>query len=554
MGLAVPVRSGAFGGLRRSAGAQRPFPRDRRLTFSRGLATLVALTIAAYVSVAFAGFVWDDRPLVVDNLVTHTLANTPVFFQVDLWEVAGGVEESSGYYRPLMLLSLAVDRALWGLSPAGHHLQSLAWHLSGTILFAVLLRTRVRPEAALAGAALFALHPVQSEAVVWIAARNDLMVASFSFAAVLALVRERLVLGGILALGAVFSKESGIFVFALLLAIQGREVRVRQFVPLVLAVGIWLGFRHGLAGVGGASTPGVQELGFLVERLPDVGAHYIQLLLLGWPLSVGASLEYLALPWGPRILLWTAALGLGVVLLRRGGATAARGVAFGALCLTPAVLAIAVRGQLGERYLYLPMAGLALAVAAALPQHRAVQWITAALALLSAVAIGQRLPDWSNSRTLFAAAVESHPNGASYAALGHELNDQPDGVASCAWFRMALEDEPAYAPVCQHAIRCGLKRGHIQEAGLGAELTETRCPRSPVQRGLESMVWLRLCDYERAQRIAGTEGLNDARLPLVLGVLASHRGDEAAYENIRSEVPDPASFDVQVQQLRAMCP
>ena len=68
------------------------------------------------------------------------------------------------------------------------------------------------------------------------------------------------------------------------------------------------------------------------------------------------------------------------------------------------------------------------------------------------------------------------------------------------------------------------------------------------------MVWLRLCDYERAQRIAGTEGLNDARLPLVVGVLASHRGDEAAYENIRSEVPDPASFDVQVQQLRAMCP
>lgn len=524
------------------------------MTFSRGLAALVALTTAAYASVAVAGFVWDDQPLVVDNLVTHTLANTPVFFRVDLWEVAGGVEEGSGYYRPLMLLSLAVDRALWGLSPAGHHLQSLAWHLSGVVLLAVLLRTRVRDEAALVGAALFALHPVQSEAIVWVAARNDLMVAAFSFAAVLALVRERLLLGGVLALAALFSKESGVFVFALLLAIQGREVRWRQMVPLGVAGGVWLGFRNVLAGVQGASTPGVQELGFLAERLPDVGAHYIQLLLLGWPLSVGASLEYLALPLAPRVLLWTAALGLGAVLLRRGGAPAARGLAFAALCLAPAVLAIAVRGQLGERYLYLPIAGLALALAAAVPQHRAVHWITAALALVSALAIGQRLPDWSNNRTLFAAAVESHPNGASYAALGHELNLQPDGIEACAWFRMALEDQPAYAPVCQQVIRCGLKRGHIEEAARGAELTETRCPRTPVQRGLESMVWLRRCDYERAERIAGSEGLNDARLPLVIGVLAWRRGDEAAYENIRGEVPDPASFDVQVQQLRAMCP
>ena len=88
------------------------------------LATLVvfACAAAAYSALAWAGFVWDDRPLVLDNTLTGELTNLPRFFAVDLWRTAGSAPHDSGYYRPLMLTSLALDRSLWGLSAAGRWL------------------------------------------------------------------------------------------------------------------------------------------------------------------------------------------------------------------------------------------------------------------------------------------------------------------------------------------------------------------------------------------------------------------------------------------------
>ena len=131
--------------------------------FLVGALLLLVLTALTYAPLAVADFVWDDKPLVQDNTLTDSLANLPLFFQVDLWDTAGGVGDAeSGYYRPLMLTSLAIDRALWGLSPVGHHLHSLLWHLLACGLLAVLLRELVAPLPALVGAALFAVHPAVS--------------------------------------------------------------------------------------------------------------------------------------------------------------------------------------------------------------------------------------------------------------------------------------------------------------------------------------------------------------------------------------------------------
>ena len=127
----------------------------------------VALFVAVgllYGALGLAGFVWDDIPLIVENRITGDLANVPLFFLEDLWAssgVSGG--HASGYYRPLMLLSLAVDRALWGLSPAGHHLHSVAWHLAASGVLLVLLRRLVPPLPALLGTGVFALHPLPNK-------------------------------------------------------------------------------------------------------------------------------------------------------------------------------------------------------------------------------------------------------------------------------------------------------------------------------------------------------------------------------------------------------
>ena len=74
-----------------------------------GLFLLSLLTLSAYVGVLGLGFVWDDRALVLENPLIQDLRMLPAYFGTDLWSTEADVV-SSGYYRPLMLLSLAIDR------------------------------------------------------------------------------------------------------------------------------------------------------------------------------------------------------------------------------------------------------------------------------------------------------------------------------------------------------------------------------------------------------------------------------------------------------------
>ena len=120
---------------------------------------LLAVAVAAWWGVLSTGFVWDDQALVLRNTMTGDLSNLPRFFMMDLWDSAEVGEEVSGYYRPLMLVSLAVDRALWGLSPAGHHLHSLVWHLLAMAGGYRLLRPLLGWQGATLAVALFGLHP-----------------------------------------------------------------------------------------------------------------------------------------------------------------------------------------------------------------------------------------------------------------------------------------------------------------------------------------------------------------------------------------------------------
>ena len=140
------------------------------MTPRQALLLLLALVGVAYVGALQAGFVWDDVPLVLRNRLTGDLANLPQFFAMDLWDGSPVDQGVSGYYRPLFLVSLAVDRALFGLSSVGAHAQSLLWHGIAVVLAFHLLRGWLGVERAFAAALVFGLHPIQSEAVIWVAA------------------------------------------------------------------------------------------------------------------------------------------------------------------------------------------------------------------------------------------------------------------------------------------------------------------------------------------------------------------------------------------------
>lgn len=127
-----------------------------------------------YAPLMVADYAWDDEALVLARQTALDGA-TAGPAHGDLWMSAGAEARASSYYRPALLWSLDVDQLLWPGSPGGAHMQSVGWHLAAALALFLLLVQLVPTAPALIGVALFAFHPAQSEAVAWIAARNDLM-------------------------------------------------------------------------------------------------------------------------------------------------------------------------------------------------------------------------------------------------------------------------------------------------------------------------------------------------------------------------------------------
>lgn len=138
------------------------------------LPLLLMLCAATYLPTLQGGFVWDDHQLVGDRAELLAHGSLRDFFSTSLFGAAWG-ETLSVYYRPMVLLSLALDQRLWEGDPFGFHLQNLGWHLLAVGVCHALLRRLASPAGALVGTALFAMHPLQSEAVGWISGRAEPM-------------------------------------------------------------------------------------------------------------------------------------------------------------------------------------------------------------------------------------------------------------------------------------------------------------------------------------------------------------------------------------------
>jgi len=116
---------------------------------------LVVMTLAAYLPVWEAGFVWDDDDYVTANSTLHNLDGLR-----RIWLEPGAVPQ----YYPLTFTSFWVEYHLWGLQPRGYHLVNVLLHALNALLLWLVLR-HLRVPAAWVAAAVLALHPMQVESV-----------------------------------------------------------------------------------------------------------------------------------------------------------------------------------------------------------------------------------------------------------------------------------------------------------------------------------------------------------------------------------------------------
>src|SRR5881398_1716151 len=154
--------------------AQRPFVQQWRIYLF--VLVLAAVTILAYRPAWNGGFLWDDDAYVTNNeLLTAPDGLRRIWFSFD----------SPSQYFPLVYTTFRIERALWGLNPAGYHVVNVLLHVANALLvWRLLARLRV-PGAWLAGA-IFALHPVQVESVAWITERKNVLMGFFFLLTLLA--------------------------------------------------------------------------------------------------------------------------------------------------------------------------------------------------------------------------------------------------------------------------------------------------------------------------------------------------------------------------------
>lgn len=124
-----------------------------------------------YLNTLSHGFVWDDHTYILGNPQFQEGRYFPHYFVSDFCE---GVNEDCFFYRPLVSLTYLMDQLFWGENPFGYHLTNIIIHILVSLLvYAVVGALLQNKIAAWIGAILFAIHPIHSESVSFIAARTD---------------------------------------------------------------------------------------------------------------------------------------------------------------------------------------------------------------------------------------------------------------------------------------------------------------------------------------------------------------------------------------------
>lgn len=143
-------------------------------------AALGLASLALYGPSLGNGFVFDDHQIIVNNPRIRDWPADQGIFTSNYWfETQGRAKTSpNNYYRPVTLLSFAIDYKLWGANPAGFHLTNIVlFGLLLVVLFLLAETSLTDTGMALLAALLFGANPMHGEVVSFVGGRTDLLAA-----------------------------------------------------------------------------------------------------------------------------------------------------------------------------------------------------------------------------------------------------------------------------------------------------------------------------------------------------------------------------------------
>ncbi|MFT5126713.1 MAG: tetratricopeptide (TPR) repeat protein [Rhodothermales bacterium] len=398
---------------------------------------LVALAIASLAILAYAntlanGFTnWDDPMLVTENE------------QVLNFDIVGIVTPRPGHsYQPLRSLSHAIDYRIFGDKPAGHHAINILLHaLAAAGLYLLLLQLLPKmwssqsSRVALVAGLLFAVHPINVEAVAWVASRKYGLLICCTLLAMhyqLRSSQRAAVSCGIFTLLAMLSSPFGVMLPFVLLATDwaNRELRSHRPHQVAIAVAALIGYPLVAIGLFGGvgSTSADFALGLLSWPLTMLRVLADYALNLVLPITLNASYpNIVATGLSLKAVLAAVAIGFAIRWAwRADDRLPAWLLIWCGLWWFPVANLLPMSMMMADRYLYLPAIAIFIAIGLLLDRRRSrlvTGCVVCGIALLF-LCTATRNSDWRDSRSLWQASVNCDPrNSGAHTSLALALLD-----------------------------------------------------------------------------------------------------------------------------------
>ena len=527
---------------------------------------LVALVLICYANSLGNEFVFDDLQVVlVDGRPDHL------------------VRMLTSSYRPLRNLSYAMDFVIWGARPLGFHVTNIAIHAANTILVFWLVRrlTGNRLIASFLAASLFAVHPIQTDAVTYISGRRDVLFALFyigAFHAYLSYAMKRSL------------KYFGLFLVLWVLSLMSKEMAVS--LPVVVFAwnfcdgwveqnGSW--FRSsteaarkaftadkwlyiGLGAAAGAyawyqtySVGASLRAGFAGLRYWGGGAYetaltmtrvhawYLKQLVFPTPIAQ----YYGAFDVSTSLLDWRVLMSSALIALVLAAAFASlkkdRLIAFAIFSyfaiLLPVSQIVPHHELVADHYLYLPMMSFGLLAGIVTERIGGRSRFTRQLAYAAAGAwiivcclmTVTRNGDWKDEFTMWKANYEAVPDSPRAAYnLGNQYLERDPKKAE-ALLREALADDPGYMLT------------YVTLGQMLVSLNRTREAEDVIQKGFAASK--RTDEYSFVQQPLWFQ----SKLTMLLGGVRWQEGDRANGERLLREAINLYASNLESYEVLANC-
>ncbi|TET39089.1 MAG: hypothetical protein E3J72_01300 [Planctomycetota bacterium] len=476
-----------------------PEQMSRDSGFRATLAVLLALACAvglAYANSVKGDFVFDDMKIVRDNPAIRNFDIKNILGHAfDIEAVEKDPTKTDPGYRPVRMLSYALDAAIAGRdregrpTPAVFHITNIIFHFLNTFLVYLILHRLFRGRfLAVVGALVFALHPLQTEAVTYISGRKDVLFAFFYLLGFLSFLRYRaggarvwIVVILVTYLLSLFSKEMAItlpvvcFAYDVVTRISKPEKvpavfgarTITLYTPIILAGVLFAVFALAVKNPAKVAADTPYLGGSFLASIATIGrvlCHYFRLIFLPVGLSVDYSFNAFPAskgafsPWTtlPAVLIVLGIIGFAVASVRKRPLLAF-GVFMFFIAMAPVSGLVPHPEPIAERFLYLPMIGIVLAVLAVLKkpverfETRVIFGSIMALVLLAFLGLTvRRNAEWESPHKLYAAAVRVRPDCVRMrVGLAGEYRKRNNNVKAFEHYGKAVEiyeNAPSPAP------------------------------------------------------------------------------------------------------------